>query len=137
MSEAEAIAAVNEEQRVHRGADELRVTLGECATADGLRAEFARLNAKTAAYESFDPIEIEQSRVARHKRKFGEIFKMARVKKDATEDDLRSALRDIAMATDMIFDGDVEEDTLWMAKQRLKRNQPLPSEVTALDLDLS
>ncbi|MEP3666548.1 MAG: hypothetical protein ABJN42_07420 [Roseibium sp.] len=137
MSEAEAIAAAIEEQRVHRGADTLRVTLGECATADGLRVEFARLNAKTAAYESFDPVEIEQSRVARHKRKFGEIFNMARVKRGATEAELRSALRDIAMATDMIFDADVEEDTLWMAKQRLKRQQPLPFEVTALDLDLS
>ena len=119
------------------GAEKVHVTLGEGATPEGLAEELRKIREKGRLHASFTDLEIEQAKVARHKDTFSKITKLCQrnLTDVLSQREVDHRLGSIFDLSDMIADVSLEQDTIWMADQRLKKGQALPEGVSISDID--
>jgi hypothetical protein len=128
---------VIETHRQNVGAEKVHVTLGDKATPEGLAEELRKIREKGRLHAAFTEVEIEKSKVARLRKDFGKITKLCqhRIDQDMSQAEINRRLSDIFSISDMFVDVSLEEDTIWMADQRLKNGRPLPEGVTVEQID--
>lgn len=128
---------VIEAHRQDVGAEKVHVTLGSKATPEGLSEELRKIRERTRLHASFTEVEIEKAKVARLRKDFRKISKLCqrRIDQELSQGEIDRRLSDIFAISDMFIDVSLEEDTVWMADQRLKRGMSLPQGVDSEAID--